>query len=62
MKSFSKDSKKVIFVRTAGEGDTLFRHVLDVSSLNIGPEYYNGIPDTPVPDDAVLVTDFTARR
>jgi hypothetical protein len=61
MKSFSKDSKKVIFVRAAGEDGTLFTHVMDVSSLNIGPEYYNGIPDTPVPDGAVLVTDFTAR-
>jgi Tol biopolymer transport system component len=62
MKSLSKDSKKMVFVRTAGEDNTLFNHVMDLSSLNIGAENYKGIPDTPVPDNAVLVTDFTVGR
>lgn len=63
MKSLSKDSKKMMFNRTAYEGDeTLYIHVMDLSSLNLGPEYFKGIPDTPVPDDAVLVTDFTVSR
>jgi len=62
MKSFSKDSKKMLFVRTADEGDTLFTHVMDLTSLNLGSEYYQGIPDTPVPGNAVLVTDFTVGR
>jgi len=62
MKSISNDGKKMLFARTAGEGNLLFTHVMDLSSLNLGPENYKGIPDTPVPDDAVLVTDFTVER
>jgi len=62
MKSLSKDSKKMVFVRTADEGKLLFNHVMDLSSLNLGPENYEGIPETPVPDDAILVTDFTVER
>jgi len=59
MKSLSKDSTKMMFNRTAHEGDPmLYIHVMDLSSLNLGPEYFKGIPDTPVPADAVLVTDF----
>ncbi len=63
MKSLSKDSSKMMFNRTAYEGvETLYIHVMDLSSLNLGPEYYKGIPDTPVPDNAVLITDFTVKR
>jgi len=63
MKSLSKDSSKMMFNRVAKEGDpTLYIHVMDLSSLNLGPENYKGIPDTPVPDDAVLVTDFMVGR
>ncbi|UCG72906.1 MAG: PD40 domain-containing protein [Chromatiales bacterium] len=62
MKSFSKDSRKMLFVRVANEGNALFTHVMDLSSLNLGAENYQGVPDTPVPDDAVLVTDFTVER
>jgi hypothetical protein len=59
MKSLSKDSSKMMFNRVAKEGDpTLYIHVMDLSSLNLGPKNYTGIPDTPVPEDAVLVTDF----
>ncbi len=63
MKSLSKDSTKMLFNRTAYEGDdTLYVHVMDLSSLNLGPEYNRGIPDTPVPEGAVLITDFTVQR
>ncbi len=63
MKSFSKDSTKMLFNRTAHEGDeALYMHVMDLSSLNLGPKYFKGIPDTPVPENAVLVTDFTVRK
>jgi len=63
MKSFSKDSSKMLFNRTANEGDdALYVHVMDLSSLNLGPENFKGIPDTPVPDNAVLITDFTVGR
>jgi len=63
MKSLSKDSTKMLFNRTAYEDDsTLYVHVMDLSSLNLGPEYNKGIPDTPVPEDAVLITDFTVKQ
>lgn len=62
MKSLSKDSKKMLFNRTADDGNVLYTHVMDLSSLNLGPENYKGIPDTPVPEGAVLVTDFTVRQ
>jgi Tol biopolymer transport system component len=64
MKSFSRDSSKVVFVRMATRSGLrgLYSHVMDVSSLKLGPENYQGIPETPVPANAVLVTDFTERR
>jgi TolB protein len=63
MKSLSKDSSKMMFNRTAYADDpTLYIHVMDLSSLNLGPENFKGIPDTPVPDDAVLITDFEPGR
>ncbi len=63
MKSLSKDSSKMLFNRTAHEGDSaLYVHVMDLSSLNLGPKYFKGIPETPVPENAVLVTDFTVER
>jgi len=63
MKSLSKDSSKMMFNRTAYEGvETLYIHVMDLSSLNLGPENYKGVPDTPVPDNAVLITDLEPGR
>ena len=58
MKSFSRDSSKMVFVRLAGNPPALYSHVMDLSSLKLGPENYKGIPETPVPPGAVLVTDF----
>ena len=60
MKSLSKDSSKMMFNRAAYKYDpTLYIHVMDLSSLNLGPEYFQGIADTPVPEGAVLINDFT---
>lgn len=63
MKSFSRDSSKMVFVRMAGNKlKALYSHVMDLSSLKLGAENYKGIPETPVPANAVLVTDFTVKR
>ena len=62
MKSISPNGQKMIFSRPGQDARGkrgLYLHVMDLSSLNLGPENYQGIPDTPVPDDAILVTDFT---
>ena len=61
MKSFSSDSSKMVFVRLAGDPRALYSHVMDLSSLRLGPENYKGIPDTPVPPGAVRVSDFSRR-
>jgi Tol biopolymer transport system component len=64
MKSFPRDGSKMVFVRMATRSGLrgLYSHVMDLSSLKLGPENYKGIPETPVPANAVLVTDFTERR
>jgi len=35
---------------------------MDMSSLNLGPENYKGIPETRKPADPILVTDFNSGR
>jgi dipeptidyl aminopeptidase/acylaminoacyl peptidase len=42
--SISPDGKKLLFARALGEGfmSDLYTHVMDISSLNIGPENYKG--------------------
>ena len=54
----SKNGKKMLFARSETGRDNLNTYVMDVSSLNLGPENYKGIPATPVPANPVLVTDF----
>ncbi len=58
----SNNGEKMVFARTDTSGKALYTHVMDLSSLNLGPENYKGIPDTPVPENALLVTDFTVKR
>jgi Tol biopolymer transport system component len=60
--SVSPDGGKMLLSRRAGGSEDIALYVMDVSSLDMGPERYDGIPDTRKPADAVLVTDFTVAR
>lgn len=44
--SMSPDGKKMLFARSTGGGfmSNLYTHVMDVSSLNVGPENWKGVP------------------
>jgi dipeptidyl aminopeptidase/acylaminoacyl peptidase len=59
--SLSKDGTKMLFARSAGR-DNLSTFVMDMSSFDLGPDDWQGVPQTPVPEDAILVTDFTVVR
>ena len=43
---YSPDGKKMLFARSTGGGfmSNLYTHVMDVSSLNIGPANWKGVP------------------
>ena len=58
--SLSKNGRKMLFARSATGRANLSTFVMDVSSLNLGPENYKSIPETPVPPDAMIVTDFNS--
>ena len=58
--SLSKDGSKMLFARSEQGRNNLSTYVMDMSSFDLGPEQWAGVPDTPVPDDAILVSDFTA--
>jgi Tol biopolymer transport system component len=60
--SLSKNGRKMLFARSETGRSNLSTYIMDVSSLNLGPENYKGIPATPVPADAVLVTDFNSGK
>ncbi len=50
--SISPDGKKLLFTRSQGQRfmSDLYTHVMDISSLNIGPENFKGVPaTTPAP-------------
>jgi hypothetical protein len=55
----SKNGEKMLFARSGSGRDNLSTYVMDMSSFDLGPEDYKGIPDTKMPDNPVLVTDFT---
>jgi Tol biopolymer transport system component len=57
--SLSHDGKKMLFSRRADGAENIATYVMDMSSLNVGPENYKGIPDTEIPANAVLIKDFT---
>ena len=59
MKSISHDGQKMLFSRATDDGPELYVHVMDLSSLNMGAENFQGIPETPIPDDPIFVADFT---
>jgi len=50
--ALSPDGTKMLFARDEGERfmSGLYTYVMDVSSLNLGPEHYEGIPDIVSPE------------
>jgi Tol biopolymer transport system component len=50
--SLSPDGTKMLFARSEGERfmSDLATYVMDVSSLNLGPENYAGVPDIVPPE------------
>lgn len=44
MGAFSPDGKKMVFTRSEPGSRSLYSYVMDVSSLNLGPENYKGVP------------------
>ena len=60
--SLSKDGTKMLFGRSETGRDNLYTYVMDVSSLDLGPDNWNGVPETPVPEEGMFVTDFNVGR
>jgi Tol biopolymer transport system component len=44
MGAFSPDGKKMVFTRGEPGSRALYSYVMDVSSLDLGPENYKGVP------------------
>lgn len=59
--SLSKDGTKMLFARSETGRDNLATYIMDMSSLNLGPDNWKGVPDTEMPADPVLVTDFNVK-
>lgn len=49
MGAFSPDGKKMVFTRSDPGSHALYSYVMDVSSLNLGPENYKRVPPTARP-------------
>lgn len=51
--AISPDGKKLIFTRSEGERfmSDLYTYVMDISSLNIGPEQFTSVPPTTTPPE-----------
>lgn len=60
--SVSKNGEKMLFARSETGRANLHTYIMDISSLGVGPDSYKGIPETPVPEDPVLVTDFNSGK
>jgi Tol biopolymer transport system component len=60
--SLSRNGKKMLFARSDKARDNLSTFVMDMTSFDLGPAAYKGIPDTVVGANPVLVTDFHAGR
>ena len=59
--SLSKDGTKMLFARSDGGRDNLSTYIMDMSKFDLGPDDYEGIPDTVMPENPILVTDFTVQ-
>jgi Tol biopolymer transport system component len=63
MGAFSPDGKKMVFTRGEPRSYALYSYVMDVSSLNLGPENYKGVPPRAQPPAGWQPDpDFTAWR
>ncbi len=60
--SLSKDGQKMLFARSETGRGNLSTYVMDMSSFDLGPDAYKGIPDTVLPENPHFVTDFTVQR
>jgi len=60
--SLSRDGTKMLFARAETGRDNLATYVMDMSSLNLGPDNWNGVPETTLPEDPVFVTDFNVGK
>jgi Tol biopolymer transport system component len=60
--SLSKNGKKMLFARSVSGRNNLATFVMDMSSFDLGPDAYKGIPETKIPPNAFMVTDFTAEK
>lgn len=49
MGAFSPDGKKMVFTRSKPGSWALYSYVMDMSSLNLGPENYKGVPPKSTP-------------
>lgn len=56
--SVSPDGSKMLFSRSVTGRTNLRTHVMDVSSLDIGPENWKGVPSITPPADGMIVADF----
>ncbi len=56
--SLSKNGKKMLFARSESGRSNLSTYVMDMSSFDLGPDQFKGVPETVVPENAVFVTDF----
>jgi Tol biopolymer transport system component len=66
--AISPDGKKLLFTRSKGQRfmSDLYTHVMDISSLGIGPENFKGVPARATPPEGWVppkaLGEFTARR
>ena len=60
--SLSKNGEKMLFARSASGRDNLATYIMDMTSFDLGPDAYKGIPDTVKPADPVFVTDFNVEQ
>jgi len=60
--SLSRDGTKMLFARAETGRDNLATYIMDMSSLNLGPDNWKGVPDTAMPENPVFVTDFNVGK
>jgi Tol biopolymer transport system component len=47
--SLSPDGTKMLFARSGVPGESLTTYVMDMTSFNLGPENYQGVPSIEPP-------------